>query len=632
MFKKFTPVFVLLLALGTVQAQTKKSKPEEAALAKELEKKFPNDNSAYVSSEYRISFELDTKNQLVEVHKKVNNVVTSIKGATGFTDYVYYNDQCEIKHYYGAGGYRRGVTSEDIFVTDEQVMVFGLAFKADGSKEEYKYEEVYKDARYFCQVFFQETSPIQEKRVIFEIPDWLDIEFKEYNFQDFNIKKEESTKGTTRIVTYTGRDLASFGTGKQNVNAPPLASTYPHLLIIPKKAASKKANFQIFESTADLYKFYMGICKDIGNKPEELKSIATTLTANKKTDEEKIKTIFYWVQDQVRYIAFENGIMGFRPEPAQTVYKNRFGDCKGMANLLAEMLKNLGYDARLTWIGTKGIPYDYSVPSLAVDNHMICTVFLKGEKIYLDGTEDYIGFKDYAHRIQGRPVMIQNGENFELSKVPEFGADRNVESEKTTMNILGTNLEAESHLVYNGEGKTDILRGISEVKSNKRSEAIENFLRRDNNNISFSSVTTSDVEERDAPLKLDYKMNVANQITGLDNEMYVEMILNHDLQGLVIDSTRFSPFDFGYKLNRTAEVTLNVPKGYKVGSTPKSVVINNEDFKISLAYEALAPGKLIYRKTITVPKAMIQRKNIKAWNQAVKEMKAFYAEPITLQK
>ena len=58
-------------------------------------------------------------------------------------------------------------------------------------------------------------------------------------------------------------------------------------------------------------------------------------------------------------------------------------------------------DARLTWIGTRSIPYDYTIPSLAVDNHMICTVFLGEEKYFLDATEEYVGFGDYAYRIQG---------------------------------------------------------------------------------------------------------------------------------------------------------------------------------------------------------------------------------------
>jgi hypothetical protein len=71
----------------------------------------------------------------------------------------------------------------------------------------------------------------------------------------------------------------------------------------------------------DLYGWYSTVCSDIGNKPDELKGKVNDLVFNKKTDLEKIESIFYWVQDHIRYIAFENGIMGFKPDAAQNVYK-----------------------------------------------------------------------------------------------------------------------------------------------------------------------------------------------------------------------------------------------------------------------------------------------------------------------
>ena len=55
--------------------------------------------------------------------------------------------------------------------------------------------------------------------------------------------------------------------------------------------------------------------------PEQLKSKVTELTAKAKTDEEKIKNIYYWVQDNIRYIAFEDGIAGFKPDDSQNVFK-----------------------------------------------------------------------------------------------------------------------------------------------------------------------------------------------------------------------------------------------------------------------------------------------------------------------
>src|SRR6185436_1522859 len=163
----------------------------------------------------------------------------------------------------------------------------------------------------------------------------------------------------------------------------------------------------LFETDTDLYKWYASMITLVNNKSDDVRQKALKLVEGKKTDMDKIKSIFYWVQDNIRYVAFENGIMGFKPASAGTVYKNKYGDCKGMANLLCEMLKTVGFDARLTWLGTNDIPYDFSTPALCINNHMICTVVLNGKNYFLDATEDYIAFNDYANRIQGRPVMIE---------------------------------------------------------------------------------------------------------------------------------------------------------------------------------------------------------------------------------
>lgn len=139
-----------------------------------------------------------------------------------------------------------------------------------------------------------------------------------------------------------------------------------------------------------------------------MKAKADEITQGKSTAIEKVKAIYYWVQDNVRYIAFEDGLAGFKPEKAQEVLRRKYGDCKGMANLTKELLKASGFDSRLCWIGTHHIAYDYSTPSLAVDNHMICAVVLNGRRYFLDATEKYIPLNEYAERIQARQVLIED--------------------------------------------------------------------------------------------------------------------------------------------------------------------------------------------------------------------------------
>src|SRR6185295_5135482 len=255
-------------------------------------------------------------------------------------------------------------------------------------------------------------------------------------------------EGDITRTTFTIKDIPAF---QNEPSSPNHALSSPHIICVSKAYTENGQRKVLFESVKDLYGWYSTVCADIGNNPNELKARVAALTADKKTDMEKIESIFYWVQDNIRYIAFENGIMGFKPDAAQNVLKNKYGDCKGKANLLKEMLKLAGYDARLTWIGTSDLPYDYTLPSLAVDNHMICTVILNGKRYFLDGTEEYIALNDYAQRIQGKQVLIEDGKNHILDKIPEFPADRNKEILNVKMNIIDNAITGNAVAEYNGE-------------------------------------------------------------------------------------------------------------------------------------------------------------------------------------
>src|SRR5690606_36441307 len=258
--------------------------------------------------------------------------------------------------------------------------------------------------------------------------------------------------------------------------------------------------FTLFNETKDLYNWYKSLVDSMADDPSAIKEKVAELTANAKTDEEKIKNIYYWIQDNIRYIAFEDGLAGFKPDECQNVFKKRYGDCKGMANLTKQMLIDAGFDARLTWLGTKRIAYDYSTPSLSVDNHMICTVFYDGQKIFLDGTEKFNPFGEYAERIQGKQVMIENGDSFILETVPIVAPETNKETHLFNAKINNNALEGNVSLTYSGESRASFLYVFNNLRTEMKNEALEYYLKRADRNMMVDNIETSDLENRDDQL------------------------------------------------------------------------------------------------------------------------------------
>jgi len=228
----------------------------------------------------------------------------------------------------------------------------------------------------------------------------------------------------------------------------------PHLVITVRSYTVNQKQYNGFKTVADLYNWYNFLYKKADNKSADLKPLVNQLIQGKPNDEEKIKAIYYWVQDNIRYIAFEEGYAGFIPQSVQAVYKNKYSDCKGMANLVTEMLKLAGYDAHFAWIGTREIPYDHAeVQSMCVDNHAISVLYFNGKTYFVDGTEKYAAFGKNAYRIQGKSVLVQNGDGYKLEKVPAATIEENKIITKATLKLEGDKITGHVLLSYTGEGK-----------------------------------------------------------------------------------------------------------------------------------------------------------------------------------
>jgi hypothetical protein len=401
-------------------------------------------------------------------------------------------------------------SESDIFHNDTRLCVVKFGFNEKGKGFQYSFVSNYRDVKYVTSFYFNDHIPAAEKIVEFQIPSWLDIDLREFNFQGAGIQKSTAQENGFTKVTFS---LKNAGAYKRESHSPHPALSQPHLICVTRSYTENGTKTSLFSSVKDLYGWYSSLCDSIGNKPAELKTKVDELTFGKKNDLEKIESVFYWVQDKIRYIAFEHGIMGFKPDAAQNVYKKKYGDCKGKANLLKEMLKLAGYDARLTWIGTSDLPYDYTLPSLAVDNHMICTVIINGKKYFLDGTEENIALNDYAQRIQGKQVLIEDGKNYILDKIPEFPADRNKVKNITKLILEGDKMKGATTVEFNGEAKVTLQRAYNSIRNDNKADALSNFLRNGNENVEVGTVKNPDFNERQKPMQVGFDFTVSNQVT-----------------------------------------------------------------------------------------------------------------------
>ncbi len=497
-----------------------------------------------------------------------------------------------------------------------EVMLPYYMDKEDVTADNNYYHSVlkYRDLRYLPSLFFHEGKSVASKSIKVEVPNWLELEIKEVNFEGFEIEKVIEKSSRRTVYTYILVDIpkykeANFSTSWQ--------VTKPHLLLLPKTTTVRKDSLEYFVEIQDLYNWYKGLVDSLDNDHSELKPLVSQLVNKDNTDKENVESIFYWVQDKIRYLAFEDGIAGFKPENAQIVYQDKFGDCKGMANLLTEMLKLAGYQAHLSWIGTRGKKdaYDYSIPSLMVDNHMISTLYLNGERYFLDPTEKFVSLGEYAYRIQGRPVMIEQGDSFSIEYVPVSTLDKPNHSRIShcSLDLEGQQIKGLETITLSGEKKMDFLRAYSSIKLNDREEFLYGCFDV-STRVEEYDITISDLSDRAQPINVQLSYLGKYDLIPSSKGYYFYYDYSEELNN--VEKDRKESIFFHEKIFKEEIFEFEIPTEFKLSSLPEGLIVENQDFVFSHTYE-LEGNMFRFKSKVMVPDGVINRDNIEAWYDAL---------------
>ena len=522
-----------------------------------------------------------------------------------------------------------------IFHHDAQVDAVPISMLESETTLPLVYSQDFSDSKYLTRRYLASTYPVKKFKVLFRFPLKADVEVLLFNTEELPIEKKEYINGVYKIIEISGKDIPSFMNESQSSGS---ANYKPHIVILTKSIETQSGEQRMIASTDDLYAWYASLVQEIGNDPQTINDFTANLVKDCPDKDCEMKQIYYWVQDNIRYFAFEDGIAGFRPESCQSVFDNRYGDCKGMANLLAEMLKSRGFDARLTWIGTRGIPYDYSIPSLAVDNHMICAVLGPDSSYkFLDGTEKFISHDDIAERIQGRPVLIENGDSYVLSEVPHFTLERNEEvlriEYEVTEEVLKGNLQYSVH----GEGKVRLLNIYADMGAKDEDEARRYLFSRGHTDLYIGEGEYSDLEDRDADIDWKAPFEARNRVNVFGSKIYLDWDLyksyakseytDEELEDLHGD------LDFSSKVNDHERYVIAAIDGYKIKELPKDFLIEDEHFTLDVDFTENEDGSIGIEKRVLIPQASIPNSKLGFWSESIRRLEhEVYSSPIIYEK
>lgn len=569
----------------------------------------------------------NTANKLFFANDLINfDSFSEIKDIEAYTE----NDASKIKvdHFETKDDFGGGV-----FFSDQQTLNFVFPAVKKGAVTTLKYKELIKDPHFLGSFRFGSYVPTKEAIYTVEVPKNVALGYKTFNLDkiDLTFDKKETKKST--IYTWKANNIGDFRKEDKSLS---VLKYMPHIIVYIKNYTINNTKKPVLNNVKDLYSWYVSLKNQVDRSNlEEVFKIAEDLTKNLRSETEKTKAIFNWVQNNINYVAFEDGLGGFVPRSAAKVCNKRYGDCKDMANVLYEMLNHVGIEAHHTWIGTRDRPYSYyEVPTPIVDNHMIATAVIDGKIIFLDATDSYVPFGMPSSFTQGKEALIGlTDEKFKIVKVPVQPKEKNTSLIETTVTLDNDVLKASEKRTMKGYEMVNFIYDAKYKKDDKTDEEyLNNKYKIGNNKTAYTSIDLGDLSTKKDEYTINYDIEIKNYAKKIGSKVYLNLNLEKPLSNdiLLPEKQRFGK-KIDHKYIRNYMTTFIIPHGYQLKSVPKDISNKLENYGYSFKYKQ-KDNKLIVDKTIYMNTLAIENEQFEDYNLFIKSLIKAYKKSIVLEK
>lgn len=553
---------------------------------------------------------------------------TSIEDINAFTYLPEENKKIEVDYIETKRAFDNG-----IFYSDQESKTFTFPAVKAGAEIHLEYKEIVKDPRFLGLFRFGTFVPTESTKLSIEFPKNVSIGYIDFNTQDYPIDFKEEIKGNNKTYTWTVNNMKGFQGEAQSES---VLYYLPHIILYIKSYEDKGKTNNVLNDVSDLYQWYSTLVDSIDeNNLEKVHTIAEDITKSLSTNQEKAEAIFNWVQDNITYVAFEDGLGGFIPRSASSVCDKRYGDCKDMANLLYEMLNHVGIESYRTWIGTRDRPYSYwEVPTPMVDNHMITSVIIENDTIFLDATDSYVPYGMPSAFTQTKEALLGiDKDSFKVIKVPVQDMDKSVSEVNSVIRIENNLVKVDETRSLTGYEKVEFISDYTYKKGDKTEEEYLNTtLALGNNKTNYINITKDNFDNKNTPLILKYNLNIDNYAKSVANKTFINLDIDKTLSQSKIDikDRKFSK-KIDHKFKKKFVTTFKIPEGYKASDIPEELAYDNEKFGFKISYSkegnVITQHKLIYVNTLSVDNSEFE-----IWNDFIQSLTRAYKKSITIER
>ena len=514
----------------------------------------------------------------------------------------------------GAAPVYRAWEDDDLFHSGTRVCVLPLKIRA-GKTIEAVVKRTYKDPMQFTKVIIAPNVPVREGRWTIEIPPALASQMAVTALRlpaTAHLDSTVTDKGG-KTYTLTAKDIQAF-TDEKYIPSP--------LAVAPVLAVSGMAG-----DWHDLYRYLRSLVDPEIDEAPAASDLARRLTADIPDNEtkSKIDTIARWVRRNIRYVAIENGKYAFSPDRPDDVLAKRYGDCKGSACLIRAMLRAVGIDGRMVWIGTHDdVIGDWdAMPSLGCGNHMIAAAIQPDTVIYIDGTVRNAPDGFVPPSIAGAQALIENGLDGMLLRVPDDPKSHGATMLTGTASVAGDMRTLCGRLALAASGsQVPYLSSIADaIQASRRDIYMEGILTGGSRSCHLDSLNpVHSANGAIIGIQAAYTDDGAVISASGGTKLYINV---SPLRGIILPLFDLPKRRHDAKIpladDAAADITISVPDGYAAETgVPRENPPDNGNVRCRAYFKWKTP--------------YIDRADMEAWNEAARKARRILSTPLSLKR
>ncbi len=478
-----------------------------------------------------------------------------------------------------------------VFFSDRRAKLFTFPAVEPGAILEYRYRIVIRDRTLWHSWTFQNEVPTLQSRFTLVKPGEWPLNYRTYRIevQPRDVKVPQGFKSTT---VWEALDIAPV---RSEFAMPPYRDVVAHLALAPVG----------FVSWNDVARWYHRLSDARMSPGAGVEQQAREIVDGLSDDRAKLRALFTWVRDRVRYLAVEIGIGGFQPHPAEDVCTNRYGDCKDMVTLLCALGRAAHVPIYQALISTRqnGTP-DTSLASPLHFNHVIAFAPTVDGGVWMDATEKGCAFGGLPWYDQGLPsLVVGDGGEGMLLVTPADPVDENRESLTWQVAIEKDGAARVVGLwVLDGAPASDFREELRQTSRYQQRQWLETLLARQMSGVRLDTFAIAGMVPEDGPLEITYAFGAHSFGTVTDSSLLLRpgRIAMSSLPDYFRATARMHPVQFRYGHRRDLRMRMALPREYRL-MRPSGADSLGSEFGWSRTRLGLAARQLFFEGSYRVP-------------------------------